>query len=114
LFSHKLNSKASLRPSSMIIQTRNINQTIQNQSFTKDGQSKTLYKQQSTPLILHELSPLVLKYKKQLPPCTNRLKPSLKEHHHKQDLKPDWCQKGCPHRRAASGSTTQVGWRDRT
>jgi hypothetical protein len=63
LFGHKLNSKASRRPSSMIIQTRNINQTIQNQSFTKDGQSKTLYKQQSMPLILHELSPLVLKYK---------------------------------------------------
>jgi hypothetical protein len=53
------------------------------------GQSKTLYKQQSTPPILHELSPLVLKYKKQLPPCTNHLKPSFKEHHHKQDLKPD-------------------------
>jgi hypothetical protein len=35
--------------------------------------------------------------------------------HQKQDLKPDWGQSViCPSRRAVSGSTTHIGWRDRT
>jgi hypothetical protein len=34
--------------------------------------------------------------------------------HMKQDLCPDWRLDSCPRKRAASGSTIQIEWRDRT
>jgi hypothetical protein len=41
-------------------------------------------------------------------------KRTTKTPHQKHDLRPDWQQPGCPRKSAASRSTTQVGWRDRT
>jgi hypothetical protein len=34
--------------------------------------------------------------------------------HLKQDIRPDWLEPSCFRKKAASGSTIHVGWRDRT
>jgi hypothetical protein len=53
-------------------------------------------------------------YFKWHPPSIKNKKKKPRVRHQKQDLKPDWQSEICPSWRAVSGSTTQIGWRDRT